>query len=118
MSEYIDFNDSAIPVGKRKQAFVKWATSKGTDLYIAKKIANNKFGFELKPGIFALVIDCGRMHQYSFTGTREIFEGYNLKKYKNKLYEVVNDFEDERSLDLYKKYTAKGWDVIKVWLIP
>ena len=117
MSEFIDFNDSAIPVGKRKQAFVKWATSKGTELYIAKKIANNKFGFKLKPGLFALVIDIGRMHQYSFTGTREIFEGYNLKKYIDYSYEVVNDFNDERSLDLYKKYTAKGWDVIEVCLI-
>lgn len=30
--KYINFNDETIPIGKRKQAYVKWAVSKGTDI--------------------------------------------------------------------------------------
>lgn len=115
--DYIDFNDKTIPIGKRKQAFVKWAVSKGTELAKAKKIANNKFGFEMKPGIFALVIDCGRMHQNSFEGIREIFEGYNLKKYYDYKYKVVDDWDNDIAKALYEEYRAKGWDVIEVILV-
>ena len=115
--EYIDFNDKTIPIGKRKQAFVKWAVSKGTELAKAKKIANNKFGFEMKPGIFALVIDSGRMHQNSFEGIREIFQGYNLKKYSDYKYKVVDCWNDDIANALYEEYRAKGWDVVEVMLI-
>ena len=114
---YIDFNDKTIPIGKRKQSFVKWAVSKGTELAKAKKIANNKFGFEVKPGIFALVVDSGRMHQNSFEGIREIFEGYNLKKYSDYNYKVVDDWNNAIANALYEEYRAKGWDVVEVILI-
>lgn len=46
--KYIDFNDSSLPLGKRKVAYVKWAVSKGTELIKAKTQANRKFGYEIK----------------------------------------------------------------------
>ena len=42
--KFVDFNDTSIPIGQRKVAYVKWAVSKGTDLIRAKKQANRKFG--------------------------------------------------------------------------
>ncbi len=44
MANFVDFKDPNVPVGKRKQAYVKWAVSKGTSLELAKKQANKKFG--------------------------------------------------------------------------
>ena len=111
--KYIDFNDGNIPVGKRKQAYVKWAISKGVDITLAKRQANKKFGFEKKPGIFAIVKDySGRMAQMSFTGSEEIFAGYDLRKYeKSKWAELWDDAE---ILELKKQASKKGWDVINV----
>jgi hypothetical protein len=81
--KYIDFNDENLPIGKRKQAYIKFVVSKGTDIISAKRQANKKFGFEKKPGIFAIVKDWSeRMEQRSFTGSQEIFAGYDLRKYK------------------------------------
>jgi len=37
-------NWSQLPKGKAKQAFVKWALSKGIPLQKAKAMANSKFG--------------------------------------------------------------------------
>ena len=42
---YIDFNDASVPIGKRKQAYVKYAVSKGTTLIAAQRQANKKFGY-------------------------------------------------------------------------
>jgi len=42
---FIDFNDTSIPVGKRKVAYVKWAMSKGTKKIQAQRQANRKFGY-------------------------------------------------------------------------
>ena len=41
--KYIDFNDESLPIGKRKQAYIKFAVSKGTDIVSAKRQANKKF---------------------------------------------------------------------------
>ena len=43
--EYINWNDTSIPLGKRKVAYVKWAMSRGTPERTAKIQANKKFGF-------------------------------------------------------------------------
>ena len=41
---YIDFNDDSIPIGKRKQAFVKWLMQRqGLSLDEAKLAAHRKF---------------------------------------------------------------------------
>ena len=42
--EYINFNDESLPIGKRKQAYIKFVVSKGTDIISAKRQANKKFG--------------------------------------------------------------------------
>jgi hypothetical protein len=111
--KYIDFNDEKLPIGKRKQAYIKWAVSKGTDIEQAKKQANRKFGFEKKPGIIALVTDySGRMQQRSFTGSEEIFFGIDLRKYEKHHYEEV--VSDEQVQRIKKKAAEKGWDVIEV----
>jgi hypothetical protein len=111
--KYIDFNDPKIPIGKRKQAYVKWAISKGTDPIKAKKQANDKFGFEQKEGLLAIVWDNGRMHQRSFTGDSEIFSGRDTRKYK-KTHWIHADFyiDSDRNKEIIKEYSDMGWDVI------
>ncbi len=108
----MDFNDKSIPIGKRKQAYVKWAVSKGTDIIKAKRQANKKFGFEKKTGIFAIVKDWGeRMNQKSFT-IDEIFTGYDLRKYENSKWREI---WDEKEILKVKEHAKKiGWDVIIV----
>ncbi|MEY4359812.1 MAG: hypothetical protein RLZZ631_1298 [Cyanobacteriota bacterium] len=45
MAEFIDFNDPAVPVGKRKMAFVKWLMQRHHHtLEEAKAAAHRKFG--------------------------------------------------------------------------
>ena len=111
---YIDFNDESQPIGKRKQAYVRWAISKGTKLIDAQKQANEKFGFEKREGLLMLVTNYGRMHQYSFS-VNEIFECYDLRKYKSHEYKVVygNDvrLSEEEIADIIKEYKEMGWDV-------
>ena len=123
MSKFIDFNDSKIPIGKRKVAYVKWAISKGTDKIEAMRQANNKFGFEQKPGIVAIVRDFGRMCQASFGGADEIFDNYDLRRYKQSkiIYRdqvekllpggKIDSSEIERMIDIYK---SKGWKIVYV----
>jgi len=113
--EYINFNDTSIPIGKRKQAYIKWAVSKGTDIISAKKQANKKFGFEKKEGIFAIVKDwSGRREQRSFTGSEEIFAGHDLRKYKKANWAEIWDEEEVEKIK--KEGKEKGWDVIEVSL--
>lgn len=64
--EYVNFNDSSIPIGKRKQAFVKWAMSNGTSLRRAQTIANRKFGFERKGKYLVKLINADCMDLSSF----------------------------------------------------
>jgi hypothetical protein len=113
--KYINFNDETLPIGKRKQAYVKWAVSQGTDIISAKKQANKKFGFEKKPGIFAFITDHGRMGQKSFKYS-EIFDEYDLRRYESSEWKEV-DNEDEKE-KLKKKYKSMGWDVVEISLIP
>lgn len=113
--EYIDFNDESLPIGKRKQAYIKFAVSKGTDIVSAKRQANKKFGFKKKLGIFAIVKDwSGRIEQRSFTGSQEIFAVYDLRKYEKSNWAEIWD-EDE-ILKVKKEAKEKGWDVIEVSL--
>jgi hypothetical protein len=112
MSKFVDFNDEKLPIGKRKQAYVKWAVNKGTSIESAKRQANKKFGFEMKEGLFAIVRDwSGRMQQRSFCES-QIFDEYDIRKYKQaKWLEVWDDDEIEKHTKAYK---AKGWDVVIV----
>jgi hypothetical protein len=113
--KYINFNDDKLPIGKRKQAYVKWATSQGTDIVSAKRQANKKFGFEKKSGIFAIVKDVsGRREQRSFTGSQEIFAGYDLRKYEKSNWAEI--WDDEEITKVKKEAKEKGWDVIEVSL--
>ncbi len=113
--KYINFNDDKLPIGKRKQAYIKWVVSQGTDIISAKRQANKKFGFEKKPGIFAIVKDwSGRIEQRSFTGSQEIFANYDLRKYEKSNWAEIWD-EDE-IIKVKKEAKEKGWDVIEVSL--
>jgi len=113
--KYIDFNDASLPIGKRKQAYVKWAISKGTDPLKAKIQANKKFGFEKKPGIFAIVKDWGgRMYQASFTEEEDIFGNHNLRKYKRREWVLIDRISKDELDELTKSAKQKGWDVIYV----
>lgn len=69
--EYVDFNNPKIPIGKRKQAYVRWAVSQGTPLWKAKRLANKKFGFERKGRWIARIgnacdMDLPSMRSYSW----------------------------------------------------
>ena len=111
--EYINFNDEKIPLGKRKQAYVKYAMSKGTPEIEAKRQANKKFGFEQQEGIFAIVLDWGRTSQRSFSGSDEIFyPRYDLRKYKKHGWVVEHD--ENKQKEIRKHYEAMGWKVVVV----
>ena len=62
--EFIDFNNTSIPIGQRKVAYVKWAVSKGTDLIKAKKQANKKFGKQIH------CLSCGKVFDLEKNPTR------------------------------------------------
>lgn len=66
--EYINFNDPKVPIGKRKQAYVKYAVSRGTSLEEAKRQANKKFGFERTEKWIALIGNAGDMDLPSMRG--------------------------------------------------
>ena len=112
MEKYVNFNDKSVPIGKRKQAYIKWAVSKGTELTTAKKQANTKFGFERKDGVFAIVRDYGRMNQYSFSGEMEIFQSVDLRKYKKFAWSL--EYDEAKRSELKAKYEKMGWMVIFV----
>lgn len=115
--KFIDFNDESLPIGKRKQAYVKWAVSKGTELQDALRQANRKFGFEQKEGIFAIVEDFGgRAEQRSFTGADEIFQMHDLRKYKRHDYAIIHDVNQKKAVK--KQFEQKGWDVVFVSITP
>ena len=124
--KYIDFNDESLPIGKRKQAYVKFAVSKGTDIVLAKRQANKKFGFEQKAGILAIARDSGRRGQRSFTGLKnEAFLNYDLRKYKESIAVWEEDYVEltddgycfDPLNDLINKYTAMNFKIIYVDLI-
>ena len=111
-NEFINFNDEKVPIGKRKQAYIKWAVSKGTDLEVAKKQANKKFGFEQKPGILAVVKDWDNRHeQRSFDPMEDIWWKTNLKKYKN--YQWILTCDDDFE-EMVKRRKSEEWDIIYV----
>ncbi len=64
--KYINFDDERIPIGKRKVAYIKWATSKGTPLEKAKQWANKKFGFERKGKYIVRIMNARYMDYPSF----------------------------------------------------
>lgn len=104
--EYIDFNDESIPLGKRKQAFVRWAIHKGTEPIEAKRIANKKFGFERKGELVILVMDFGRMHQNSF----RLSEVYDEYRFEARHYEHVSigyDFRNYADVGKVREWAKK-----------
>lgn len=117
MPKYIDFNDESIPLGKRKQAYIRWAVyKKGKSMDEAKILANRKFGFEKKGKILALYhIRSPISRFYSFD--EAIFWNYDLRKYKEwKAIEVpVSDcglhIKTEYAKKIEKEYKDKGWKV-------
>lgn len=113
MKKYIDFNDNKISIGKRKQAYVKWAISKGTDEIIAKRQANIKFKFEQKEGILAVVTDMGGMFERYQWDEKECYGNTDLRKYKHYKWIKSNDVNRENIINNIKN---KGWDIIYTYL--
>lgn len=103
---YVDFNDESIPVGKRKQAFVRWAISRGTDPIKAKQIANKKFGFEQKGELVILVMDFWRMHQNSFH-ISEVYDEYRYEARHFKNVSISYDFVNETDIDKVRKWAKE-----------
>jgi hypothetical protein len=114
MSNFVNFNDESLPIGKRKQAYIRWAVSKGTDLQDAKKQANKKFGFEQKPGILAIVTDYGRANQKSFTGSVEVFAGIDLRKYQTCDWVIDDTQNADQVKGKLQKAKEQGWEILKV----
>lgn len=116
MSSFVNFNDESLPIGVRKQAYIRWAVSKGTDLHDAKKQANKKFGFERKSGILAIVTDYGRSNQKSFTGSEEVFAGIDLRRYKTCDW-VIDDTQNADQVNSkLQKAQEQGWEIVKVFI--
>ena len=66
--EKVDFNDPRIPIGKRKQAYVRYAIANGTPKIKALRQANEKFGFERKGKYVARIGNADYMDLPSFRG--------------------------------------------------
>jgi hypothetical protein len=113
--KFVDFNDSSLPIGVRKKAYVSWVIKKGAAPIDAKRQANKKFGFEKKPGIFAICNDCGRCDQFSFTGKDEIFANHDLRKYEAFDYRINPNEDDVKNIRHFCK--ENGWNLIFVDLI-
>jgi hypothetical protein len=56
------------------------------------------------------------MGQRSFTGFREIFAGYDLRKYEKAKWAEI--WEEDEILKVKKEFKEKGWEVIEVSLCP
>lgn len=106
MAKYIDFNDKSIPIGKRKQAFVRWAISQGTDEIKAKRIANKKFGFEQKGELVILVMDFARMHQNSFR-ISEVYDSYRYEARHYKDVKIAYDFVNYVNVDEVREWAKE-----------
>lgn len=113
MGKYINFNDESIPLGKRKQAYIRWAVyKKGKSMDEAKILANRKFGFEKKKGLLLL---CYFYHK----SNSPHFESWDLRKYqKHKSIDVfslaANPNEAENiAISISEKYKNMGWDIEK-----
>ena len=108
---FINFNDESIPIGKRKQAYARWAISKGTPEIQAKRQANDKFEFEKKEKVFFVISDNGRVHQNSFNGvTDELWQNHiNVEKYKDWGYVIIEDglYKGEDSIERNEKEIKK-----------
>ena len=103
--KYIDFNDPKIPIGKRKQAYVKYAISKGTSRANACRQANSKFGFELKPKTLFVLCMYGDPNRYW------LHEVINTDKYEHCESIYKEDYTDKEFNDLVAKYKADGYIV-------
>lgn len=117
VKKYVNFNDESLPIGKRKQAYVKWAVTQGTTLDAAKRQANKKFGFEKKAGILAIVVDYGRMEQRSYGGSvLDIFQGYDLRNYNQYRYIMHDQYAESILKSIVHGYKTDGWEVVTVAL--
>lgn len=109
---YVNFNDESQPIGKRKQAYIKWAVSKGTSLIDAQRQANKKFGFEKRDKVLAIVYD-----HYCPHYVEDVFDCYydirKLKEYKV-IYAHRNGnplMTDEEINSTITSYKGNGWKV-------
>ena len=113
---YVDFNDEKIPLGKRKKAYIAYLIKQGHELINAQRLANKRFGFEVKyPKLVFVYADYGRSSQNSYTGTREVSNGFEdyTKRAGRIEYHKVDDINSPQTDALCKEYKAKGWKVIK-----
>ena len=108
---YIDFNDNNIPIGKRKQAYVKYALSKGTSRANACRQANSKFGFELKPKTLFVFNMGGDPCRYW------IDDIVNTKKYEHCACIYKEDYDPAQLSKTIDKYKASGWLIVERDLI-
>ncbi|MBO0953244.1 hypothetical protein [Fibrella forsythiae] len=103
-SNFIDFNDEKIPVGKRKQAYVRWAMSKGTSAIDAKRQANKKFGFEKRGKAFVIFqYDTDLLWQHK----SQILFQVGAHRYEE--FEYTTD--DQVTPEKIAYYKAKGFEI-------
>jgi hypothetical protein len=60
LNEFININDQSIPLGKRKQHFVKWLLSQGVPLEKSKLICGRKFYHEIQKAAWKEHEEIGR----------------------------------------------------------
>jgi hypothetical protein len=110
--KYVDFNDSNLPIGKRKVAYVKWAISKGTDRLSAMSQANRKFGFEQKGKKVVVVHSFGGESRFVHYSKKDILLelGVNPEKFEDCVL-VIGHPEEERVIGLVNEYKSRGYSV-------
>lgn len=109
--EYINFNDEKLPIDKRKEAYIKWAVSKGTKLIEAQRQANKKFVFEKKEGVlFMLYRDPEWMEDWYFY--KWVYGDVDISSYKDHEFVYIKYMYDDEVEELIKEYEQKGWDII------
>ena len=106
MAKYVNFNDPKISVGKRKVAYVKYATSKGTPLTEAKRQANAKFGMAKMKKDAILVIFDDAWGQCSYV-EKQMFQENRVSEHKAKGYNLNCQWKDDSLNNLKFKTEIK-----------
>jgi hypothetical protein len=104
--KFIDFNDTSIPVGRRKQAYWRWLVySKGYDKKTASVWANQKFGLPKGKDIDVLIFISTEMSRHD---TIESFLEYNIPKKDRQVFpKIVYEQPTKQELDRYKAQSKK-----------
>jgi len=120
----VNWDDERIPLGKRKNTYIRYLLSQGIPLINAQKSANKKFGFERKGKYLVLLGNAYYMDYPSFKGfSWEDASGIDCKRAESVI--IVSDttyapFDIVKggllsANTMFGNLPPMGWDGAKEW---